>query len=238
MNDVFKTQLGTLYLGDAREILKQIPSSSVDVIITDPPWGLGIDKYDDFNVFIDVIDDLYRVMKPDSWLVAFIATKRLFDLASLLKKFEYKWLIVNVGLNPSGKRRNPFGGISIYQAVVVFSKGKPKAYMKKPDVMFATDLPILEEKPKDLQYKPTLSVLMLISMFSKEGDLVLDPFTGYGSIPLVCELFGRRWIGIEIDPIKYEIAKKFIVEKKIFDINKLKKQVKENKKSSLINYLK
>jgi len=238
MSNIFKTQLGTLYLGDAREILKQIPSSSVDAVITDPPWGVGFDEYDDFKVFLDVIDDLYRVMKPNSWLVAFIATKRLFDLASLLKKFEYKWLIVNVGLSSNDKRRNPFGGTSIYQAIVVFSKGRPKTYLKKPDVILSTDLPILEESPKDLQYKSTYTVLILISMFTKEGDLVLDPFAGYGSIPLVCELFGRRWIGIEIDPVKYEIAKKFISERKVFDIDRLKKQVKENKKSSLINYLK
>jgi len=235
--EVFKTELGTLYLGDAREILKQIPSSTVDAVITDPPWGVGFDEYDDFKVFLDVRDELYRVMKPDSWLVAFIATKRLFDLVPLLKKFEYKWLIVNINLVSSEKSRNPFGGISNYQAIIVFSKGKPKTYLKKPDVIFSTDLPILEEMPKDLQYKGTYTALILISMFSKEGDLVLDPFAGYGSIPLVCELFDRRWIGIEIDPIKYEIAKKIISEKKIFNIEKMKKELKKRGQIGLTQYM-
>jgi len=59
-------------------------------------------------------------------------------------------------------------------------------------------------------------------MFTRQGDLVLDPFAGYGSIPLVCELFGRRWIGIEIDPVKFEVAKQIVSKKKVVDIKKLK----------------
>jgi hypothetical protein len=40
-----------------------------DAIVTDPPWGVGFDEYDDFKVFLDVRDELYRVLKNDSWLV-------------------------------------------------------------------------------------------------------------------------------------------------------------------------
>jgi DNA modification methylase len=59
-------------------------------------------------------------------------------------------------------------------------------------------------------------------MFSRIGDLVLDPFAGYGSILLACELFERRWLGIELDRVKYEIAKRIIAAKRIPDIAKLK----------------
>jgi predicted RNA methylase len=61
-----------------------------------------------------------------------------------------------------------------------------------------------------------------LDMFTKPGDLVLDPFAGYGSIPLVAELFGRRWIGIEIDPVKFEVAKQIISRRRVVDIKKLK----------------
>jgi DNA modification methylase len=74
-------------------------------------------------------------------------------------------------------------------------------------------------------------------MFSRIGDLVLDPFAGYGSIPLVCELFGRRWIGIEIDPMKYEIAKKIISEKRVFDIEKMKEEIRKRRKADLTRYI-
>lgn len=36
----YKTELGTLYLGDCNEILKEIADESIDLIVTDPPYGL------------------------------------------------------------------------------------------------------------------------------------------------------------------------------------------------------
>jgi len=41
---------------------------------------------------------------------------------------------------------------------------------------------------------------------SKEGDKVLDPFMGAGTVALVCEQLNRRWIGIELNPDYIEMA--------------------------------
>jgi DNA modification methylase len=38
----FNTNLGTLFLGDSKEVLKTLPTASVDTVITDPPWGVGM----------------------------------------------------------------------------------------------------------------------------------------------------------------------------------------------------
>jgi DNA modification methylase len=62
-------------------------------------------------------------------------------------------------------------------------------------------------------------------MFTREGDLVLDPFAGYGSIPLVCELFNRRWVGVEIDPVKYEVAKRVLTDRRVRSIPRLRQEV-------------
>lgn len=40
----------------------------------------------------------------------------------------------------------------------------------------------------------------VISATTNEGDLVIDVFTGSGTVPVVCERLHRRWIGIEIKP--------------------------------------
>jgi len=47
-------------------------------------------------------------------------------------------------------------------------------------------------------------------MFMKKTDVVLDPFAGWGSLLKVCELFKRRWIGIEINEERVKFAKEFI----------------------------
>jgi DNA modification methylase len=133
--------------------------------------------------------------------------------------------------------RNPLGTQAGYSIIMVFSKGEPKIVMKRKDVIFSDELPIVEENPREPQFKPTFTVSEIITIFSRRGDLVLDPFAGYGSIPLVCELFGRRWIGIEIDPIKYEIAKKIISEKRVFDIEEMKEELRKRGQVGLTRYI-
>lgn len=49
--------------------LKVSPDNSVDLILTDPPYGLGYGKYDDSEGFYALEEDLYRVLKPNSFLV-------------------------------------------------------------------------------------------------------------------------------------------------------------------------
>ncbi|MHB1293793.1 MAG: DNA-methyltransferase [Anaerolineae bacterium] len=43
---------------------------------------------------------------------------------------------------------------------------------------------------------------------SESGDLVLDPFFGSGTVGLVCQARGRRFVGIEINPAYVKLAKK------------------------------
>jgi len=218
----FRTPLGTLYLGDARELLKKLPSESVDAVITDPPWGVGFDEYDDFRVFLDVRDELYRVMKPDSWLVFFFTPKRIYDLVPYLQRFAYRWMIPYVFAGFGTVSRNPLGSQAAYSIIMVFSKGNPKVVVKRKDLIYSDELPVVEGDIREPQFKPTFTVSVLITMFTREGDLVLDPFAGYGSIPLVCELFNRRWIGIEIDPVKYEVGKRILLARRVSNISKLK----------------
>ncbi len=46
------------------------------------------------------------------------------------------------------------------------------------------------------EYLPVLPILSA----SKEGDTVLDPFSGSGTVGKVALLFGRKYIGYEINP--------------------------------------
>jgi site-specific DNA-methyltransferase (adenine-specific) len=64
--------------------------------------------------------------------------------------------------------------------------------------------PVRHRKFKRRDDANELSIKLLdrvISMASRPGDVVLDPFGGSGSTYAVCELKGRRWIGMELGPI-------------------------------------
>jgi predicted RNA methylase len=75
----FRTEKGTLVLGDTRDMLGKVPSNSIDHVIANPPWGVGFDEYDDLNAFLGARDELYRVMKPDS-------CKKTVDMSELKAK--------------------------------------------------------------------------------------------------------------------------------------------------------
>ena len=54
--------------------------------------------------------------------------------------------------------------------------------------------------PKDI---PTYC----IKAGTKEGDVVLDPFMGSGTTALVAQEFGRKWVGVELNPEYAEMAR-------------------------------
>jgi DNA modification methylase len=60
--------------------------------------------------------------------------------------------------------------------------------------------------------KPVALMEYLVTLVSRDGAIILDPFFGSGTTGVACELMGRRWIGIELDEEYCEIAAKRIEE--------------------------
>jgi len=56
--------------------------------------------------------------------------------------------------------------------------------------------------------KPVSLFKYLISLGSRPGDLILDPFMGTGTTAIACEKLARKWMGIEINQEYIDIAKK------------------------------
>ncbi len=80
--------------------------------------------------------------------------------------------------------------------------------MTAPIVLRAADL--VAERPEgtsdDIHFTEALAE-SVIWYASQPGDLVLDPFAGYGTTVAVAERMGRRAIGIELVPEHLEIAR-------------------------------
>jgi site-specific DNA-methyltransferase (adenine-specific) len=58
--------------------------------------------------------------------------------------------------------------------------------------------------------KPLKLMSYLVTLGSREGDVVLDPFVGSGTTCLASEILSRQWIGIDINPEYCEITQKRI----------------------------
>ena len=100
------------------------------------------------------------------------------------------------------KRCNAF-----FEEILVF-KGKPKPvynpiHWSSMSGMF-TDTFI--SKPDHPYAKPISMFEKLILMYTNPGDLVFDPFCGSGTTGIACKKHGRRFVGCEIDPKRFQMA--------------------------------
>lgn len=70
--------------------------------------------------------------------------------------------------------------------------------------------------------KPLALIEKLIAEFTKEGDLILDPFMGSGTTAIACHKLQRNYIGFELDNEYFELASRRIkretAQMSIFDM--------------------
>ncbi len=83
MNPYYEDEQTTIYNGDCREILQTLPDSSVDAVVTDPPYGLAfMGKKWDYDVpGVEVWAECLRVLKPGGHLLAFAGTRTQHRMA-------------------------------------------------------------------------------------------------------------------------------------------------------------
>ena len=104
--------------------------------------------------------------------------------------------------------------MSQYEYILFFRKGKGKKINNcgTSDILTVPSKKIKGKDGKNLHdtEKPVELMQILIENSSKEGEWVLDPFAGIGATALACQNTSRNFIGAEIDPKYYEIAKERI----------------------------
>ena len=82
-----------LRLGDCLEVMKSIPSGSVDAIITDPPYGTTACKWDSVIDFELMWEQLNRIIKLNGAIVLFGSEPFSSALRmSNIKNFKYDWI--------------------------------------------------------------------------------------------------------------------------------------------------
>ena len=113
--------------GDCLELMKSIPSGSIDAIITDPPYGTTACKWDSVIDFDLMWEQLNRIIKPNGAIVLFGSEPFSSALRmSNIKNYKYDW-IWNKRL-AGGFAVAKYRPLSINENVSVFGKGKIKYY--------------------------------------------------------------------------------------------------------------
>lgn len=204
-----------LLQGDCLERLKGLPDESIDMVLTDPPYGMSyrsnrpLERYDAIlndsclDWLPQFVKECYRVAKNDTAHYVFCSFHKIDIFKQEFEKlFNVKNILVWVKNNHGmGDLKGDYA--SKTEFILLLQKGKPKIRGKRHNnvLEFARTGNVLHptQKPVDLNE-------FILKVFSDEGGTVLDPFMGSGSTGVACMNTGRKFIGIELDPTYYGIA--------------------------------
>ena len=215
-----------LLQGDCLELMKDIPDESVDMILTDPPYGMSFQsgyrksKYKkikgDSNLdwLDDFVDEIYRVSKPNTAHYVFCSFHHIDKFKQAIeRKFKIKNILTWVKNNTSmGDLKGDFAPKTEF--IIFFHKGKRLINGRRDPNVLEFEKTRNELHPTQ---KPVDMTEYMIGKFSDEGDLILDPFMGSGTTGVACLNTNRRFIGIELDEDYYNIATNRIKNHKVTD---------------------
>jgi len=214
--------------GDCLEVMKSIPDSSVDAIITDPPYNIarknnfatmgraGIDfgEWDKNADIFSYINECSRVLNKNGSFIVFNDWKNLGDISRYAENqgFETKDMIRLEKSNPMPRNRDR-RYITDYECAIWFVKKNAKWVFNRQDDKYQRPKFVASIESGLHPTQKNLSLMeSLVKIHTNSNDIVLDPFMGSGTTGVACRRLDRNFIGIELDEGYFDIATKRINE--------------------------
>lgn len=228
-----KLQITTdLRLGDCRDLIKAIPSASIDLLLTDPPYGLeqlellrkpggkemtghqlmGEDHNsniaDVLTMLRTLAPEFARVLKPGAHFYCFAAFQYVGDFIAALSPLVFQPPMV---VWDRAKPTTPGYGYNYLNSLeaIIYGYNPPAASRRRlaKNMYNRIEHP---EVPRNLRVypteKPQALLKDLILQSSITGEVVLDPFAGSASTLKAARALGRKSIGFEKNPDSWKRA--------------------------------
>jgi DNA modification methylase len=185
----------TLYLGDCREILPTL--ERVDAVVTDPPYGVGLEyaSHDD-----SVLVEWLALARAMASVVAFSPGVSNFTLFP-----KPEWTLAWWKPNSMGR---VCVGFNTWEPVLVYGKASGK---KAHDSFVVSVAPQIDTGGHPCP-KPIGWAEQVIERVAADCSSILDPFMGSGTTGIAALKLGHKFIGVEIDPTYFDIACRRIEE--------------------------
>jgi len=206
-------KINTVYNEDCLNIMKKLPDNYFDLIITDPPYGIGFDS-EKVSMSAGLRKDGTQ-RKMETWNNPKPKNYTTSDWDSKRVKKEYFEEMLRCS-----KRCIIFGGqyytdyLSPTNSWIIWNK-------KVPDGMSLSQVEMAwcsfggrtilfnylwagykKEKPEKREHptqKPIALGRWIIDKFANKGDLIFDPFAGSGTFIIACKQRGYNYVGCEIN---------------------------------------
>jgi site-specific DNA-methyltransferase (adenine-specific) len=193
--------LNKIILGDCLDVMREMPDKCVDLVLTDPPYGIGeaagknksrgllapptdfeYAHWDDKKIPHYYLDEVKRVSKNQiifggNYYCGYLGDSSCFivwdkEINGDFADCELAWTSFPTAVRKFKYRWN----------------GMLQENMRE------------KEKRIHPTQKPVALFEWILNHYSKESDIILDPFSGSGTVAAACINLKRQYIGIEIDP--------------------------------------
>lgn len=209
-----------LFLGDCLDVLAMLPDGSVDCIIADPPYGIHYQSrshalpldhvaHDDesaYDLLNTTLSYAWHKLKENSHIYIFTNWQALAQMGAVVEKhFALENVLVWVKNN---RTRGDLKGNYGYQHEMILYAQKGRR-----DLAGTHDANVLhfDKVPSNHMVHPTEKPVQLLEYLIEKstsvGETVLDMFMGSGSTCLAAKHLNRNYVGIEIEPVWYRVAR-------------------------------
>lgn len=223
----------SIWLGDCLEILPTLPNAAH--IITDPPYEDELHKaavggrineirtdgrvtcsYLGFEGINKTREEVAKLIteKSDGWALIFSLAEGVRAWRDDLQKHGAKWDTTLAWIKPdSSPRFNGQGAARGFECIVTVWCGRGHRSWSG-----GGRRGVFEHCVNAARYgghpteKPVALMLDLVSLYTKPGEVILDPFMGSGTSGVACLKLGRKFIGIERDEKFFDLARKRLSE--------------------------
>lgn len=203
------TSIYSIVYGDCIQVMSQMNDQSIDFILTDPPYLVNYRDRSGRAILNDVdqswlqpaFTETYRVLREGSFMISFYSWTHADKFLETWREAGFR-VIGHLVFRKQYCSQSRFLGYQHEQAYLL-AKGRPK--VPAQPISDVLDMRYSGNQMHPTQ-KPVSALLPLIKSFTKEDDLVLDPFCGSGSTGIAALLAHRRFLGIELDPEYHRVA--------------------------------
>ena len=214
-------EMNKIYNMDCSEFMKQVPDKYFDLVLTDPPYGIGMDggniggnnlgkakeyaqkDWDKKAPNKEIFDQIIRISK----------NQIIFGANHFIDKIPYAspcWIVWD---------KDNTGNFADSELAWTNFKTAVRNYKFRWNGMLQQDM-----ANKEIRYHPTQKPVELFKMILRDYAIknkytkIFDPFMGSGTTAIACESLGLEWCGCELESDYVEIANKRLkqVQKVLF----------------------
>lgn len=215
--------------GNSVQLLKDLDSNSIDLLVTDPPYKIitggdsnGINSIRPKGIlsgnrelmkfipkFDEWLPDCFRVLKDGSHAYIMVNSSNLLKMANSIEKAGFK--IHNYLIWKKNNCTPSQYYMKNCEYTIFCRKGKAKYINNIGDSKTVHDFNNIIGNKIHPTEKPVELMKYYIENSSNQNDIILDPFMGSGSTGVACLNLDRKFIGFEIDEDYYNIATNRII---------------------------